>query len=291
MRPAGPAVPLPLSAREPVLSNEKARGGDPGPRYVSLSLPVVRSCCSRSRGARVSYQIDAGPGRCMFPVGGDIPGTLKPSASSRVYRVPLFGARGRARAVGVAKGCRRWEENPAHVLSATVPVLPSARTQRTSMDAARRPAPAGRPPRWRRVSTLLTLMLLMAACTTAGGHSGTSAATGHTPPPPSGAPLSTSPGAPGSAPGPAVSISAVGDIIMGSTPQLPPEDGRHLFDGVTGQVPGTVALANMDQALTDDAAVSKCGATSSDCYAFRTRPRHHRRRVINDHPGRSTRPF
>ena len=69
-----------------------------------------------------------------------------------------------------------------------------------------------------------------------------------------------------------MSISAVGDIIMGSTPQLPPDGGRHLFDGVTGKVPGTVALANMDQALTDDAAVSKCGATSSDCYAFRTPP-------------------
>src|SRR3954463_9636557 len=107
MRPAGPAVPLPLSAREPVLSNEKARGGDPGPRYVSLSLPVVRSCCSRSRGARVSYQIDAGPGRGMFPVGGDIPGTPKPSASSRVYRVPLFGARGRARAA-VSGGAKGW---------------------------------------------------------------------------------------------------------------------------------------------------------------------------------------
>jgi hypothetical protein len=69
-----------------------------------------------------------------------------------------------------------------------------------------------------------------------------------------------------------VSISAVGDIIMGSTPQLPPDDGRHLFDGVTGQVPGPVALANLDQTLTDDAALSKCGAASSDCYAFRTPP-------------------
>src|SRR3954454_18742237 len=73
----------------------------------------------------------------------------------------VLSARGRARAVGVAKGCRRWEENPAHVLSATVPVPPSARAQRTSMDAARRPAPASRPPRWRLVSALLTLMLLM----------------------------------------------------------------------------------------------------------------------------------
>jgi hypothetical protein len=140
------------------------------------------------------------------------------------------------------------------------------------MDAARRSAPASRPPRWRRVSALLTLTVLTAACTAAGGHSGTSAATGRTPPPPPGAQVSTSPGAPGSAPGPAVSISAVGDIIMGSTPQLPPDDGRQLFDGVTGQVPGTVALANLDQTLTDDAALSKCGPASSDCYAFRTPP-------------------
>jgi Bacterial capsule synthesis protein PGA_cap len=69
-----------------------------------------------------------------------------------------------------------------------------------------------------------------------------------------------------------VSISAVGDIIMGATPQLPPDGGRHLFDGVTGRVIGTIALANMDQTLTDDAAVSKCGTGSSDCFAFRTPP-------------------
>src|SRR3954469_4184183 len=60
---------------------------------------------------------------------------------------------------------------------------------------------------------------------------------------------------------------------MGSTPQLHPDDRRHLFDSVTGQVPGIVALANLDQALTDDAAVSKCGAGSSDSYAVRTPPR------------------
>src|SRR4051812_15615251 len=140
------------------------------------------------------------------------------------------------------------------------------------MDAARRSAPASRPPRRRRVSSLLILSLLMAACTTAGGHRGTSAATERTPPATSGAAVSTSPGAPSSAPAPPVSISAVGDIIMGSTPQLPPDGGRHLFDGVAGQVPGTVALANLDQTLTDESAVSKCGAASSDCYAFRTPP-------------------
>jgi capsule synthesis protein PGA_cap len=149
---------------------------------------------------------------------------------------------------------------------------PSARAQRISMDAARRSALARRPSRRRRMSVLLTLTLLTAACTTAGGHSGTTAATGRTPPATPGAPLSTSSGVPSSASAPPVSISAVGDIIMGSTPQLPPDDGRHLFEGVTGRVTGTVALANMDQTLTDDAAVSKCGAGSSGCYAFRTPP-------------------
>jgi poly-gamma-glutamate capsule biosynthesis protein CapA/YwtB (metallophosphatase superfamily) len=57
---------------------------------------------------------------------------------------------------------------------------------------------------------------------------------------------------------------------MGSTPDLPPEDGRHLFDAVAGQVTGAVALANMDQALTEDVASSKCAAGGGDCFAFRT---------------------
>src|SRR4051794_35818621 len=79
-----------------------------------------------------------------------------------------------------------------------------ARAQRSSMDAARRSALARRPPRRRRVAVLLTLTLLTGACTTAGGHDGTSAATGHTPLRTPDAPLSTSAGAPSSAP--AVSI-------------------------------------------------------------------------------------
>jgi poly-gamma-glutamate capsule biosynthesis protein CapA/YwtB (metallophosphatase superfamily) len=64
----------------------------------------------------------------------------------------------------------------------------------------------------------------------------------------------------------------VGDVIMGSTPELPPDGGRHLFDGVTDRLAGDVVLANLDQALTDEAASTKCGADSSSCYAFRTPP-------------------
>jgi hypothetical protein len=35
-----------------------------------------------------------------------------------------------------------------------------------------------------------------------------------------------------------VGISAVGDVIMGSTPQLPSDGGRHLFDGVADRLTG-----------------------------------------------------
>jgi Bacterial capsule synthesis protein PGA_cap len=69
-----------------------------------------------------------------------------------------------------------------------------------------------------------------------------------------------------------VEISAVGDVIMGATPQLPPEDGRHLFDAVAQQLTGDVVLANLDQALTDITTSPKCSADSSDCFAFRTPP-------------------
>ena len=69
-----------------------------------------------------------------------------------------------------------------------------------------------------------------------------------------------------------VGISAVGDVIMGSTPQLPPDGGRHLFDGVADRLTGDVVLANLDQALTDAAASTKCGSDSGGCYAFRTPP-------------------
>ncbi|MEX5718377.1 CapA family protein [Geodermatophilus maliterrae] len=69
-----------------------------------------------------------------------------------------------------------------------------------------------------------------------------------------------------------VEVSAVGDVIMGATPELPPDNGRHLFDAVADRLTGDVVLANLDQALTDIATSTKCGANSSDCFAFRTPP-------------------
>ncbi|WP_448639739.1 CapA family protein [Geodermatophilus sp. URMC 63] len=64
----------------------------------------------------------------------------------------------------------------------------------------------------------------------------------------------------------------MGDVIMGATPELPPDDGRHVFDAVAEELTGDVVLANLDQALTDIATSTKCGATSSGCFAFRTPP-------------------
>ncbi len=69
-----------------------------------------------------------------------------------------------------------------------------------------------------------------------------------------------------------VEISAVGDVIMGAAPELPPDGGSTLFDAVADRLTGDVVLGNLDQALTDRTTSTKCEAGASDCYAFRTPP-------------------
>jgi poly-gamma-glutamate capsule biosynthesis protein CapA/YwtB (metallophosphatase superfamily) len=59
---------------------------------------------------------------------------------------------------------------------------------------------------------------------------------------------------------------------MGAAPELPPDDGRGLFDEVSDHLSGHVVLGNLDQTLTDVAASTKCEPGSSGCYAFRTPP-------------------
>src|SRR3712207_1954625 len=126
------------------------------------------------------------------------------------------------------------------------------------MKAGRHRSP--RPARPARVPVLLfAFILALAAAFSLGSSTEKSAprTSGSSPPPP----RDTS-----------IDISAVGDVIMGSTPQLPPDGGRHLFDGVADQLTGDVVLANLDQALTDQADSTKCGSGSGSCYAFRTPP-------------------
>ena len=68
-----------------------------------------------------------------------------------------------------------------------------------------------------------------------------------------------------------VTIAAVGDIVMGSTPNLPPGGGRSFFDGVETDLAGDVVLGNLEGTLSTGGS-SKCGAGSSNCYAFHTPP-------------------
>jgi hypothetical protein len=68
-----------------------------------------------------------------------------------------------------------------------------------------------------------------------------------------------------------VTIAATGDIVMGSTPNLPPDGGRSFFDGVKADLAGDVVLGNLEGTLSTGGG-SKCGSGSTNCYAFQTPP-------------------
>ena len=73
------------------------------------------------------------------------------------------------------------------------------------------------------------------------------------------------------APAGVVTIAAVGDIVMGSTPNLPPEGGRTFFDGVATDLAGDVVLGNLEGTLSSGGS-SKCRAGSTNCFSFQTPP-------------------
>ena len=68
-----------------------------------------------------------------------------------------------------------------------------------------------------------------------------------------------------------VTIAATGDIVMGSTPNLPPDGGRSFFNGVKADLAGDVVLGNLEGTLSTGGG-SKCGSGSANCYAFQTPP-------------------
>jgi hypothetical protein len=73
------------------------------------------------------------------------------------------------------------------------------------------------------------------------------------------------------APAGVVTIAATGDIVMGSTPNLPPDGGRTFFDNVETDLAGDIVLGNLEGTLSVGGG-SKCGAGSTNCYAFQTPP-------------------
>lgn len=68
-----------------------------------------------------------------------------------------------------------------------------------------------------------------------------------------------------------VTIAATGDIVMGSTPNLPTDGGRSFFAGVQADLAGDVVLGNLEGTLSVGGE-SKCGAGSTNCFAFQTPP-------------------
>jgi poly-gamma-glutamate capsule biosynthesis protein CapA/YwtB (metallophosphatase superfamily) len=66
-------------------------------------------------------------------------------------------------------------------------------------------------------------------------------------------------------------IVATGDIVMGSTPNLPPDGGRTFFDDVKTDLAGDVVVGNLEGTLSTVSG-SKCGPGSTQCFAFQTPP-------------------
>lgn len=68
-----------------------------------------------------------------------------------------------------------------------------------------------------------------------------------------------------------VTIAATGDIVMGSSPNLPADGGRGFFADVQADLAGDVVLGNLEGTLSTGGS-SKCGPSSTNCFAFQTPP-------------------
>ncbi|WP_433827606.1 CapA family protein [Actinoplanes sp. CA-015351] len=73
-----------------------------------------------------------------------------------------------------------------------------------------------------------------------------------------------------------ISLSATGDIIMGSAPnKLPANDGDGFFDSVKKGLASDLVMGNLEQPLTGDTGTSKCGSPArANCFAFRSPPKY-----------------
>jgi hypothetical protein len=66
-----------------------------------------------------------------------------------------------------------------------------------------------------------------------------------------------------------ITLSGVGDIIMGSAPdKMPPHDGAGYFDDVRESLKSDLVMGNLEEALSADTGHVKCGAGSTGCFAF-----------------------
>jgi poly-gamma-glutamate capsule biosynthesis protein CapA/YwtB (metallophosphatase superfamily) len=68
-----------------------------------------------------------------------------------------------------------------------------------------------------------------------------------------------------------VTIAAVGDTMLGDTPELPAEPSTYL-DPAKSELTGDVVFGNLEGALSEISESPKCPPKSKDCYAFHVPP-------------------
>lgn len=71
-------------------------------------------------------------------------------------------------------------------------------------------------------------------------------------------------------------FAAVGDIVMGSTPNLPADAGVSFFSTVASALHADVSLGNLEGTLSAGGS-SRCASGSSHCFAFHTPPSYAKR--------------
>ncbi len=71
-----------------------------------------------------------------------------------------------------------------------------------------------------------------------------------------------------------ITLSATGDVIMGSAPnRLPANNGDGFFDSVSADLRSDLVMGNLEQPITNDTGASKCGSPPrANCFAFRSPP-------------------
>jgi hypothetical protein len=145
--------------------------------------------------------------------------------------------------------------------------------QRRAMRSRRR----ARVRRRRAVATALLLLLVIAGYGLAQlWPSGSPAVAGSSDRPPGGStsratgPAASSPPATDPKPTGTVTLSAVGDTMLGYAGTLAPDPDSY-FDAVGPQITGDIRFANMEGTLTNLTS-GKCGANSTACYEFRVPP-------------------
>jgi hypothetical protein len=112
--------------------------------------------------------------------------------------------------------------------------------------------------RGRRCTSAIVIAMIVAAVAPARVVASTTV----TPPPPAGTPIQLTRD---------LTVTAVGDLVMGSRPYgLPSDGGRSLFTRVKPLLVGDIVMANLEGTLASSGR-SKCGPSSGPhCFAFRT---------------------